>query len=71
MKNKIIQVAKFIQQNQTGLFRIAVLLIMIYWTSLLYNIADNMPDLWSIESELGSISSKLDDIDSTLSMPKY
>lgn len=71
MKNKFLKVINFIQQKQTGLFRVAVLLIMVYWTYLLHDIADNMPELWSVESELGSISSKLDDIDSTLSFHSH
>jgi hypothetical protein len=66
MKNWIMRVFKFIQENQNGLFKIAVLLILLYWTHLFKFISYNGVDLSSIESVLNDISSKLADIDTTL-----
>lgn len=71
MKNKIIQVVKWIQENQNGLFKIAVLIILVYWSFLLCDIRDNTAaNLWGIENAINEATSKLIDIDSTLSMPK-
>lgn len=67
MKTKMLQFIKLIQEHQSGLFRIAVLLVLIYCAHLLQVIADKEVDLMGIESELSDISSKLADIDSTLS----
>lgn len=68
MKNKILDIVRFVQENQSGLFKIAVLLIMLYWTQIFCDIAKYIKylDLSSIETELSSISEKLADIDLAL-----
>jgi len=66
MKNKIIQAVKWVQENQNGLFKIAVLLILLYWTTIFKNIADNSYDLTWIQNEISNVSKSLDDINSTL-----
>lgn len=66
MKDRIIQSIKWAQENQNGLFKIAVLFILIYWTILFQNIADNYVDVSGVELELSDISRKLVDIDTSL-----
>ena len=56
MKNNILQAFKFIQENQSGLFKIAILLILLYWTYLFKIISYVESDLSSIETELRYIS---------------
>jgi hypothetical protein len=56
MKTKILQACKFIQENQSGLFKIAILLILLYWTHLLKTLSYIESDLSSIETELRYIS---------------
>lgn len=66
MKGKIIQTIKWAQENQNGLFKIAVLFILVYWTVIFQNIADNYVDISGVELELSDISRKLGDIDTSL-----
>jgi len=68
MKNKISQIIQFVQENQSGLFKIAVLLIMIYWTQIFCDISKHIKniDLSSVETDLSIISEKLTAIDLTL-----
>lgn len=66
MKIKSIQAIKWAQENQNGLFKIAVLLILVYWTVIFQNIADNYVDISGVELELSDISRKLGGIDTSL-----
>lgn len=68
MKNKISHIIQFVRENQSGLFKIAVLLIMIYWTQIFCDIAKHIKniDLSSVETDLSIISEKLTAIDLTL-----
>lgn len=68
MKNKLLKIVQLIQENQNGLFKIAILLILIYWTCIFKNIANNYVDLSGVQDELSNIASKLDGIESTLIM---
>lgn len=68
MKNKILKLLRLIQDNQNGLFKIVVLMILLYWTHIFNDIAFNINWLSTsgIESELNAISDKLDSINMTL-----
>lgn len=68
MKNKILQVIGFVQENQSGIFKIAILLIMLYWTQIFCDISKHLKniDLSSVETDLNIISEKLTSIDLTL-----
>ncbi len=59
MKSKIFAIFYYIRDHQQGLFRIAIIVILLYWTMLFKHIIDYTPDTSGIES-------KLDQIDTTL-----
>ena len=66
MKNIITKGLNFIQENQNGLFKIAVLLILLYCTHILKDISNIYIDLSSVETELSDIASKLSGIEMAL-----
>ena len=56
----------FISDHQNGLFKIAVLLLMLYWSIIFKNIGNSMPSSAWIENSLENIDHSLEAINQNL-----
>jgi hypothetical protein len=60
--NKISQLLNWIRDNQNGLFKIAIILILLYWTMLFKEVSRAIWVMSEIDSHMSSIHTELGNI---------